>query len=63
LYRWELEDLAEGQIAGLPAHALRALTELLNAAVIVDPAGTSALQVSLPGRCAAFLSGLAAVAW
>ena len=38
MYRWELEDLAEEQIAGLPAHARRALTELLDAAVIVDPA-------------------------
>lgn len=38
MYRWELEDLAEEQIAGLPAPARRALTELLDAVVIVDPA-------------------------
>jgi hypothetical protein len=38
LYRWELEDLAEGQIVDLPAHARRALIELLDAVVIVDPA-------------------------
>jgi len=38
LYRWELEDLAEDQIAGLPVHARRALIELLDAVVIVDPA-------------------------
>ena len=38
MYRWELEDLAEDQIAGLPAHARRALIELLDAVVIVDPA-------------------------
>jgi hypothetical protein len=38
VYRWELEDLAEHQIADLPPRAVQALTALLDAAVIVDPA-------------------------
>jgi len=62
LYQWKLEDLAEGQIAGIPAHARKALIELLDAVVIMDPAEYGGLQVSLTGRCA-FFSGLAARAW
>ena len=38
MYRWELEDLAEHQIADLPPRAIQALIELLDAAVIVNPA-------------------------
>ena len=38
MFRWELEDRAEQQLADLPARAFQALTELLDAAVIVDPA-------------------------
>jgi hypothetical protein len=38
VYRWEVEDIAEEQIAQLPPPARRALLEFLDAAVIVDPA-------------------------
>ena len=39
MFRRELEDVAAGQLAGLPPHAQVALADLMDAVVIVDPAG------------------------
>jgi hypothetical protein len=38
LYRWELEDLARDQLAGMPADIQLALSDFMDAVVIVDPA-------------------------
>jgi hypothetical protein len=38
LFRWELEDLAAGQLAGMPLRAQVALSDFMDAVVIVDPA-------------------------
>jgi hypothetical protein len=38
VFRWELEDLAVGQLAGLPPQVQLALADLMDAVVIVDPA-------------------------
>jgi hypothetical protein len=38
VFRWELEDLAAGQLAGLPPQVQLALSELMDAVVLVDPA-------------------------
>ena len=38
MFRWELEDLAVGQLAGLPPQVQLALADLMDAVVIVDPA-------------------------
>lgn len=38
MFRWELEDLAAAQLAGLPPQVQLALSELMDAVVIVDPA-------------------------
>jgi hypothetical protein len=38
LFRWELEDLAREQLAGMPAQVQRALSDFMDAVVIVDPA-------------------------
>jgi hypothetical protein len=38
VFRWELEDLAAAQLAGLPPQVQLALSELMDAVVIVDPA-------------------------
>jgi hypothetical protein len=38
LFRWELEDLARDQLAGMPAEVQLALSDLMDAVVIVDPA-------------------------
>jgi hypothetical protein len=38
VFRWELEDLAVGQLAGLPRQVQLALADFMDAAVIVDPA-------------------------
>jgi len=38
LFRWELEDLAREQLAGMPPSAQLALSETMDAVVIVDPA-------------------------
>jgi hypothetical protein len=38
LFRWELEDLAADQLAGLPLPAQVALSDFMDAVVIVDPA-------------------------
>jgi hypothetical protein len=38
VFRWELEDLAASQLAGLPPQVQLAPAELMDAVVIVDPA-------------------------
>jgi hypothetical protein len=38
VFRWELEDLAAGQLAGLPPQVQLALADFMDAVVIVDPA-------------------------
>lgn len=38
MFRWELEDLARDQLAGMPADAQLALSDFMDAVVIVDPA-------------------------
>jgi hypothetical protein len=38
LFRWELEDLARDQLAGMPVQAQLALADFMDAVVIVDPA-------------------------
>ncbi|HMG65995.1 MAG TPA: hypothetical protein VK599_23860 [Streptosporangiaceae bacterium] len=38
MFRWELEDLAVGQLAGLPRQVRLALADFMDAVVIVDPA-------------------------
>jgi hypothetical protein len=38
VFRWELEDLAVGQLAGLPPEVQIALADFMDAVVIVDPA-------------------------
>jgi hypothetical protein len=38
VFRWELEDLAAGQLAGLPSQVQLALADFMDAVVIVDPA-------------------------
>jgi hypothetical protein len=38
LFRWELEDLAAGQLAGMPLVVQVALSDFMDAVVIVDPA-------------------------
>jgi len=38
VFRWELEDLAAGQLAGLLPQVQLAFSELMDAVVIVDPA-------------------------
>jgi hypothetical protein len=39
LFRWELKDLAADQLAGMPPHVQLALSDFMDAVVIVDPAG------------------------
>ncbi len=38
MYRWELEDLAREQLAGMPPPVQLALSDFMDAVVIVDPA-------------------------
>jgi hypothetical protein len=38
LFRWELEDLAREQLAGMPPRVQLALSDFMDAVVIVDPA-------------------------
>jgi hypothetical protein len=38
LFRWELEDVARDQAAALPASVQRALSDFMDAVVLVDPA-------------------------
>ena len=38
MFRWELEDLAREQLAGMPAPVQLALSDFMDAVVIVDPA-------------------------
>jgi hypothetical protein len=38
LFRWELEDLAREQLAGMPPRVQFALSDFMDAVVIVDPA-------------------------
>jgi hypothetical protein len=38
LFRWELDDLAREQLSGLPPQVQLALSDLMDAVVIVDPA-------------------------
>ena len=38
MFRWELEDVAAGQLAGLAPQVRLAFAELMDAVVIVDPA-------------------------
>jgi len=38
VFRWELEDLAVGQLAALPPQVQLALADFMDAVVIVDPA-------------------------
>ena len=38
MFRWELEDLAREQLAGMPPPAQLALSDFVDAVVIVDPA-------------------------
>jgi len=38
VYRWELDEPAEGELAGLGQAARKALAEFMDAVVIVDPA-------------------------
>jgi hypothetical protein len=38
LFRWELEDLAREQLAGMPSRVQLALADFMDAVVIVDPA-------------------------
>jgi hypothetical protein len=38
VFRWELEDLAVGQLASLPPQVQLALADFMDAVVIVDPA-------------------------
>jgi hypothetical protein len=37
LYHWELDDIAEQQLASLPDHVRRAFATFMDAAVIDDP--------------------------
>jgi hypothetical protein len=39
VFRWELEDLAREQLAGMPRQVQLALSDFMDAVVIVDPAG------------------------
>jgi hypothetical protein len=39
VFHWELDELAGGEFAGLNQFARRALAELMDAVVLVDPAG------------------------
>jgi hypothetical protein len=38
LFSWELDDLAREQLSGLPPQVQLALSDLMDAVVIVDPA-------------------------
>jgi hypothetical protein len=38
LFRWELEDLAREQLAGMPPRVQLELSDFMDAVVIVDPA-------------------------
>ena len=38
MFRWELEDLAREQLAGMPPRVQLALSDFMDAVVIVDPA-------------------------
>lgn len=37
MFRWELEDLAREQLAGMPSQVQLALSDFMDAVVIVDP--------------------------
>jgi hypothetical protein len=37
LYHWELDDIADQQLASLPNHVRRELATFMDAAVLVDP--------------------------
>ena len=37
MFRWELEDLAREQLAGMPPRVQLALSDFMDAVVIVDP--------------------------
>ena len=37
MFRWELEDLAREQLAGMPPRVQVALSDFMDAVVIVDP--------------------------
>ena len=37
MFRWELEDLAREQLAGMPPQVQLALSDFMDAVVIVDP--------------------------
>jgi hypothetical protein len=38
MYRWELDEPAEGEFAGLSRAARKALADFMDAVVIIDPA-------------------------
>ena len=38
MFRWELEDLVRDQLAGMPPDVQLALSDFMDAVVIVDPA-------------------------
>jgi hypothetical protein len=57
LFSWELEDLAREQLAGMPPGVQLALSDFMDAAVIVDPAETSGGPTSRSGRCGPCHSG------
>jgi hypothetical protein len=38
LFRWELDDLAREQLTGMPPQVQLALSDFMDAVVIVDPA-------------------------
>lgn len=38
MFRWELEDLAREQLAGMPPQVQLALSDFMDAVVIADPA-------------------------
>jgi hypothetical protein len=38
LFRWELDDLAREQLTGMPPRVQLALSDFMDAVVIVDPA-------------------------
>jgi hypothetical protein len=60
LFRWELEDVAREQLAGMPPRVQLALSDFMDAVVIVDPAeyqrrldsGWTYAQANAPTLCA-----------
>ena len=57
MFRWELDDLAREQLTGMPPRVQLALSDFMDAVVIVDPAEYQRRLMSRSGRCGLCHSG------